>query len=264
LSDLHFGRVDDALVTPLIDKVRSLRPDLIVVSGDLTQRARSAQFKTARRFLDALPAPQIIVPGNHDIPMHHVFDRFVRPLEKYRRYICDDLEPEFVDAEIAVLGVNTARSLTIKGGRINAAQIGRLRTRLHALAPQVVRIVVTHHPFDLPDPYGKRDLVGRAPAAMGMFAASNVDLLLAGHTHDSHAGNTAARYDFGGYSAVIAQAGTATSTRHRNQANAFNIIRVAPSRIVVRQIACPIGGSTYAETGCQSFERSEQGWSQVP
>src|SRR5882724_10264204 len=122
LSDLHFGRVDERLVEPLIAAVTEIDPDLVAVSGDLTQRARSHQFREARAFLDALPQPQIVVPGNHDVPLHNVFTRFVRPLDKYKGYITDDLQPVYQDNEIVVVGVNTARSLTIKGGRINENQ----------------------------------------------------------------------------------------------------------------------------------------------
>ena len=91
LSDIHFGRVDPLVINPLIEAVNGLKPDLVAVSGDLTQRARSQQFKEARAFLDHLPKPQIIVPGNHDVPLHNVFARFLQPLRKYRRYITDDL-----------------------------------------------------------------------------------------------------------------------------------------------------------------------------
>ena len=111
LSDLHFGRVDAALLAPLRALVERLEPDVVVVSGDLTQRARSGQFQQARVFLDSLPGPQIVVPGNHDVPLYNVFSRFLTPLVKYRRHVTDDLSPEYVDEEIAVLGINTARSL---------------------------------------------------------------------------------------------------------------------------------------------------------
>src|SRR6267143_6988102 len=103
LSDLHFGRVDKQLIDPLISAVTEVSPDLVAVSGDLTQRARSHQFREARVFLDALPKPQIVVPGNHDVPLHNPFTRFLQPLDKYRRYITDDLEPAYVDEEIVVV-----------------------------------------------------------------------------------------------------------------------------------------------------------------
>src|SRR6476620_11455788 len=119
ISDIHFGRVDYDVVERAVEKINELEPHLVVVSGDLTQRARSGQFVEAKAFLDRLPQPQIVVPGNHDVPMYNVFDRFVNPLEKFKKYITADLTPTYVDDEVAVVGINTARSLTIKGGRIN-------------------------------------------------------------------------------------------------------------------------------------------------
>src|SRR5436309_7341748 len=126
LSDIHFGRVDPALIDPLLDAVRRLAPDVVVVSGDLTQRARTGEFQEARAFLDRLPQPRIVVPGNHDVPLYNLYGRFVEQLARYRRHITDDLEPSYIDDEIAVLGTNTARSLTWKGGRVNGRQIARI------------------------------------------------------------------------------------------------------------------------------------------
>jgi 3',5'-cyclic AMP phosphodiesterase CpdA len=260
LSDLHFGRVDEALLEPLITLIRSLRPDVLVVSGDLTQRAKSEQFKAARRFLDALPVPQIVVPGNHDVPLHNVFDRFFRPLVKYRRLVCDDLEPAFADGEIAVLGVNTARSATFKNGRINEAQISRLRTRLQDLAPETFKVVVTHHPFDLPEPYDEDDLVGRSDEAMAAFAACGVDLLLAGHMHASSAETTKREHKKQGYSAVAVQAGTATSVRLRTEPNSFNFIFADASRIAIQQFVCAPSEKTFSLANTRTFVRSEKGW----
>src|SRR5712692_261502 len=117
------------MLAPLTTLVRQKTPDVVAVSGDLTQRARTREFQEARRFLDALPSPQIVVPGNHDVPLHNLYARFLRRLDKYRRYITDDLDPYYADQEIAILGVNTARSLTIQGGRIGREQVARIRER---------------------------------------------------------------------------------------------------------------------------------------
>src|SRR5690242_8777714 len=95
LSDLHFGRTDPALIDPLLAAAREIAPDVVVVSGDLTQRARRAEFAAARAFLDALPSPQIVIPGNHDVPLYDVFSRFFRRLDRYQRTITEDLEPFF-------------------------------------------------------------------------------------------------------------------------------------------------------------------------
>src|ERR1700738_1008684 len=184
LSDLHFGRVDPQIVAPLIKTVSEISPDLVAVSGDLTQRARTQQFLEARAFLDALPQPQIVVPGNHDVPLHNVFSRF--------------LQPFYADEEIVVVGVNTARSLTIKGGRINEEQVARIREKLCGSAEELVKMVVTHHPFDLPEGYSDRGLVGRAQMAMIELADCGADLFLAGHLHVGHTGHTANRYNIRG------------------------------------------------------------------
>ena len=196
LSDLHFGKVDQALLAPLRKLIDQLEPHVVVVSGDLSQRARSAEFLAARGYLDSLPGPQIVVPGNHDVPLYNIFSRFLTPLVTYQRYVTDDLSPEYVDDEIAVLGINTARSLTFKDGRISHEQIDALRTRMAALPQGLTRVIVTHHPFDLPEHFDKDDLVDRAPQALQMFSECGVDLLLAGHLHASVAGNTAERYSW--------------------------------------------------------------------
>jgi hypothetical protein len=144
------------------EAVNAARPTLVVVSGDLTQRARTHQFEEARAFLDRLPKPQIVVPGNHDVPLYDVYSRFARPLDKWRRFISDDLEPFYEDEEMIVAGVNTARSLTRKYGRVNEEQVARLRERLCTYPDEVFKVIVTHHPFDLPEGADEREIVGRA------------------------------------------------------------------------------------------------------
>src|SRR5262245_27350497 len=121
LSDLHFGRIDPGLLAPLRDTVRALRPDLVAISGDFTQRARRRQFADARAFVDSLGARTLVVPGNHDIPLYDVAERLAAPLSRYRRYISSELEPEYQDDEMIVIGVNTARALVfpLGEGRIN-------------------------------------------------------------------------------------------------------------------------------------------------
>lgn len=235
LSDLHFGRTDSRVVAALESLVNHLMPDVVVVSGDLTQRAKPAQFREARRFLDALPRPQIVVPGNHDVPLYNVFQRFVQPLHKYRRFINVDLEPFHADGEIAVAGINTARSATFKNGRINALQMQRLHERFAPLDRSLMKIVVTHHPFDLPEGHGEARVVGRAEAAMRVFQKSGADMLLSGHLHTSHVGNSEQRYPLGGCGMLLVQAGTATSTRNRGETNSFNVIRVADATVDVER-----------------------------
>jgi 3',5'-cyclic AMP phosphodiesterase CpdA len=263
LSDLHFGRVDPELLDPLRELVHRIAPTVVVVSGDLTQRAKSEQFEEARAWLDTLPGPQIIVPGNHDISLYNVFRRFVLPLDRYKRHITEDLDPVYIDDEVAVLGVNTARSLTWKDGRVNKEQVEKIRATLASLPPDVVRVVVTHHPFDLPEGAEEDDLVDRAHMAMDVFAESGVDLLMAGHLHKSHAGNTEARYKISEYAALVVQAGTATSTRGRGEVNSFNVIRTEPQKIEVDRYGWDEIHKQFQILQTEKFMRSGNVWAEV-
>jgi 3',5'-cyclic AMP phosphodiesterase CpdA len=251
------------MIEPLIAIVSHARPDVVAVSGDLTQRARTGEFKKARAFLEALPSPQIVVPGNHDVPFYNPYARFVQRLEKYRQYITADLEPFFADPEIAVLGINTARSSTVKGGRINAGQVARIRERFSSLAPAVTRFVVTHHPFDLPVGYSERALVGRASMAMEKLEGSGADVFLAGHLHVIHRGEARLRYKGKCPAALVIQAGTATSTRGRGEVNSFNIIRVDGEQLVLERLNWRSEQQTFAVSSTESFRRTAQGWTEI-
>ena len=261
LSDLHFGKVDANLLDPLRELVHKIAPDVVVVSGDLTQRAKSEQFEEAKAWLDTLPGPQIIVPGNHDISLYNVFRRFLQPLTRYKRYITDDLDPIYIDDEIAVLGVNTARSLTFKDGRVNKEQVTTIKEQLSGLAPHITRIIVTHHPFDLPETDDHDDLVDRAPMAMKAFADCGVDLLLSGHMHTSRAGNTSDRHKIDDYAALVVQAGTATSTRGRGEVNSFNVVRVEHERIEVDRYGWDEVGKEFSLMKTEPFLRKGNVWS---
>jgi 3',5'-cyclic AMP phosphodiesterase CpdA len=260
LSDLHFGRIDARVVEPLAEAVNKVAPSLVVVSGDLTQRARARQFQEARAFLDRLPRPQVVVPGNHDVPLYDVLSRFARPLEKFRRYISEDVEPVYEDEEMIVAGLNTARSLTRKYGRVNERQVASLRERLCNYREDVMKVVVTHHPFDLPPGADEREIVGRAGMAMEALAACGADLLLAGHLHIGHTGHTAERYKIRGHSALVVQAGTATSTRGRGEANSFNVIRLKHPHIQVERRLWSAEAHIFRAANAETFRHTPEGW----
>ncbi len=263
LSDLHFGRVDPGVLEPLRKAVRELEPHAVVISGDLTQRAKAREFREARAFLDTLPRPQIVVPGNHDVPLYNVVKRFFAPLDNYRRYISPDLEPTYIDDEIAIVGINTARSLTFKGGRINDEQVARVREKLCDLSEEMAKIVVTHHPFDIPETWDHDNIVGRARMAMQTLAACGADLLLAGHAHMSHAGDTTARYRIDGYAALVVQAGTASSTRARGETNSFNALRIDGPDIRVDRHSWKPEAGQFEVSGSESFRHTAQGWHRI-
>lgn len=261
LSDLHFGRVDDRIVTPLVQRVRAVNPDLVAISGDFTQRARRGQFIQARAFLDALPFPKFVVPGNHDVPLFNVATRLLNPFGAYRRYISEDLEPAFVDAEIAIVGLNSARALVTEGrGRLNDTQVKRAADRLRALPTDLIKIIVTHHPFDLPEGFHEQNLVGRAAMAMAQLADAGADLFLAGHLHVSHIGHTAERYKIKGHSALVVQAGT-ISTRGRGEQNTFNVLKLVRREVSVERYTWSIETETFAQSWEGKFRHTDSGWS---
>ena len=182
------------------------------------------------------------------------------PLAKYCRFIGDDLEPFYADNEIAVAGINTARSLTFKHGRVNEGQMRRLHDRFAPLDDSVTKIVVTHHPFDLPEGFDPKHLVGRAAQAMEVFLKAGADVLLAGHLHTRHIATTATRYPVHGRAALVVQAGTATSTRGRGETNSFNRIVSDGDRLEVEHWAWGPGEGRFHPASSQTFTWVTSGW----
>ena len=236
MSDLHFGAHDERLVEAVDWQVDELKPDLVVISGDFTQRAKTEQFREACEFLEGLRerGHEVIgVPGNHDVPLYDVLRRFMSPLARYRRFIDESLCPFVELPGVAVLGINTARSLTFKDGRINKDQVEFIRETFSRTPSQVFRILVTHHPlFALQVGNEVERAIGRQELALDAVEEVGVDMLLAGHAHHASsqdAGDLVTRS--GGV--LVVQAGTATSTRVREQEQSFNTIDISADDVTV-------------------------------
>jgi 3',5'-cyclic AMP phosphodiesterase CpdA len=260
LSDLHFGRLDERIIAPLVQRITSIHPDVIAVSGDLTQRARRRQFQQASAFLARLPFPKVVVPGNHDVPLFNVAARLFDPFGGYRRWIGADLEPAYIDEEVAVIGLNSARGLITGGrGRLNLEQISTAAARLRQLPTAAVKVLVTHHPFDVPQGIPSDHLVGRASIAMRHFAEAGADLFLAGHLHISHVGHTANRYNIAGHSALVVQAGT-LSTRGRGELNTFNVLRIRRPEVAIERYSWETGRPGFDQSFEGTFRHTPEGW----
>jgi 3',5'-cyclic AMP phosphodiesterase CpdA len=236
ISDLHFGAHDERLVSAVETRIDELKPDLVVISGDFTQRARTEQFRDACRFLERIQhaGHEVLgVPGNHDVPLYDVLRRFLSPLARYRRFIDENLCPFVELPGLAVLGINTARSLTFKDGRINQDQVEFIRETFSRTPRGSFRVLVTHHPlFSLTVGDEVTRAIGRQELALDAVEKAGVDMLLAGHNHhaSSHSASDLVTRAGG---ALVVQAGTATSTRVREQEQSFNTIDVGEAAVTI-------------------------------
>jgi 3',5'-cyclic AMP phosphodiesterase CpdA len=261
LSDLHFGAHDDSLVAAVEQSADALKPDLIVISGDFTQRAKTQQFSDACRFLERLRerGHEVLgVPGNHDVPLYDVLRRFLSPLARYRRFIDESLCPFVELPGVAVLGVNTARSLTFKDGRINKDQVAFIRETFSRTPKDAFRIIVTHHPLFALEVAGEVErAIGRQELALDAVEESGVDMVLAGHAHHASsqdAGDLVTRS--GGV--LVVQAGTATSTRVREQEQSFNVIDIIDGSVTITVHAS--NGSEFRANDALRYQWQDGRW----
>lgn len=266
LSDLHFGAHDDTLVAAVEKEVDTLRPDLVIISGDFTQRARTEQFQQACQFLERLKNAGhdvLAVPGNHDVPLYDVLRRFLSPLARYKKYIDDTLCPWHQLPGVSILGLNTARSLTFSDGRINAEQVAYVRRHFAATPAGDLKLLVTHHPlFALPVDSGGLlgKPLGRHELALDAVNDLGIDVLLAGHNHRAsthHARDLVTRA--GG--ALVVQAGTATSIRLREETQSFNVIEAGRDELTV--CLKRWSGERFEAAVPTRFRRTEEGWRQA-
>ncbi|MFN3613384.1 MAG: metallophosphoesterase family protein [Rubrimonas sp.] len=252
LSDLHFGRLRDGLAEPLLDAVTRARPDLVAISGDLTQRATPEQFRAARAFVDRIAAPVVMVPGNHDAPLGAVFERIFAPWRRWRRWLGDDLEPVWRDGLLDVVGLNTADPWRWQSGRFPRDACARLATLTGGRPdPRRLRVVVAHHPL-IQRPEDPKAPTRGGGAGLAGLARVGADLVLTGHLHRWRAETAEG--------VVLCAAGSSLSTRLRGEDNDFNLLEVSPSRIRIVRHGAPSGSPAYAPAGEASFVRDGAGW----
>jgi 3',5'-cyclic AMP phosphodiesterase CpdA len=257
VSDLHLGTDDPAVVAGLLADVAAQRVDQVLVSGDLTMRARRAQFRAARALLDELGVPWVSVPGNHDLPLDLVLTRAFRPLRAYLRWICPEAEPLRLHDGVLVLGLNTARRYYWKGGRVDAGQIARIGSAFAASVP--LKILMVHHPVFVPAARSHRPVRG-VDRALRAAAAAGVDVVLCGHDHvQAHVDLALSRPDLGRH-VIGVMAGTATSRRVRaGEGQSYNVLSLTDAgrlRLEVRQFR----DGRFAPLLAREWTRVPDGW----
>ena len=256
---MHFGpphrpEASEAVLALVSER----RPDLVVISGDLTQRAKPEQFRQAREWVDRLEAPSIAVPGNHDVPMYRVWERALAPYAAYRKHFADEMEPVYTDDELYVVGVNSAFNWTTKHGRITGRRLTRLADQLAAAPAGLSKIVVIHHPLIPPPNFGLQKVTYNSHEAADLFSEAGVELVLSGHEHQSYFGFSEDYYTFGRRPYLFLSSGTTCSTRGRRAERGIqscNWIRMEDDALEVTNLRYESADDRFVERTSHRFAR---------
>ena len=265
LSDIHFGKISDPrVVEAIVREVNLLGVDLVVASGDLTQRARTEQFEAAKSFLGRFEAEVIVVPGNHDVRAwwHNPFERVFDSASRFSRLISDDLTPCVTRPGLAVFGLNSAHGLTIKGGKIRERHLAAMQDYFAAQPTGAFRVFVLHHHLLRLEALGSHDVARNARKALAMAQDCGVELVLCGHLHTSHVAHVEVAAptptDPEGRALVIASAGTATSSRGRGtdrDVNFYNVITIGSEQFSIEERRYDPESDAFEAVRTHSFDR---------
>lgn len=243
LSDTHFGTERPEALNALLQLAREQRPDVAVLSGDITQRATRGQFAAARDFIERLGVPQVLaIPGNHDLPLFDPWQRLLRPYARYARAFGSDREPVHRGPDLLIACVDTTRWWRHKNGEVSAAQVERVAQLLRGAGPHELRVVVTHQPVAVITPQDRANLLrGERVAAVRRWVAAGADLILGGHIHLPYVCPLGDHVRGLVRTAHAVQAGTAVSSRVRSgTGHSVNLIRVAPATAEGQRPACTV------------------------
>jgi 3',5'-cyclic AMP phosphodiesterase CpdA len=260
LSDLHIGKDLPRSGEVLLRDLQRLNPDLTVVTGDLTGRALLRQFRRAEAYLQRLPQPSMVIPGNHDVPVA-LAHRLIAPLARYKYYISKQLFPVHIDRKFCVLGINTARSIAIDAGGFSGKQIRQADRIIRAFPKDAVKIVLTHHPFVKPPGilrFRFRRLATHCEQVLRSFERSGVDLILSGHFHKPYVVDVRRFYTSLRRPIIHAQAGSAFRKCQRPDEVSYNVIRLTQNTISVE--IRKWNGRSFRSSGEQTFKRIRNQW----
>lgn len=258
ISDLHFGREKQEVLLALENKIKEIKPDIIIISGDLTQRAKKKEFMKVHRFLSNLNFPYFIIPGNHDLPVFNIFKRFINPWKRWKKFIQRDLESTFKNEKIAIYGLNSVRKMGVwfdfERGVISFTQKIKIKSFFENITDEKLKIVVAHHPFWLPDEQMFRDIIKGRDKAIEYFNEVGVDIILGGHIHLSFVKLFK--------NIIISHAGTCISNRTiKNNNNSFSLITGNNKEVFIE--LCEFNNNSFECVESHKFRKKDNLWNEI-
>ena len=257
LSDLHFGRANPDLVTPLLETIATAQPDHVIIAGDFVQRARASHFAPARDFLDRLTVPWLAVPGNHDLPLYNILERLRTPRAAYRHWIAEQTEPDLLTPDAAIVGIDTTHRWHHQRGLVRPAQIERVAAAIRENAADRAVVVVAHHPFHHAADIEKK-LMLHAPKALDIWAEAGPHILLTGHLHRWMVEPFVTSKNQS--MTLQVHCGTGLSTRLRGEPNDCAILEVTPGQLRIARLTVPEGAADFTQAESVVYQITEGGW----
>ncbi len=257
LSDLHFGTEDPEIVESLWNDIGSLGADVLVVSGDLTQRSRTRQFLAAKSFLDRFTIPMVVIPGNHDIPLYNIIKRLRKPFKRFKFFIAGEDFPQYEDEEVSIVGVNSVRSRRWKSGRISEEQIRKLKNIFREKDSSLIKLLAVHHNLVFSEEDENRKKQIRTASVLRELTDSRIDLILMGHDHRTFIAGLP-EPESPSFDSILIQAGTAVSRRTRAEKNSYNVLRILDHKLGVESRS--FSGTEFQHQSSFRFERRQAKW----
>ncbi len=260
ISDLRCGESVPQVAEALKADLSQIRPALVVVSGDVTRSGGRKQFQSAKAFLEAIPFPRLVVPGDRDAPVHSLWRRLRAPWRYYEQSIGSSVSAWFHDDELAVWGMNTARPLAWKRGWISYDQINSIKVRLCPIPESKFKVVVTHHPLVPPRGAPKSGVhyLGSRLFVGYILQMARVDLLLSGHLHARQPGSAQCVCPMREDTFVSVQSGRALGPSGRGRPTAYHQILLKDQEMVAALRVWD--GSQFTEQSRKVFRCAEEGW----
>ena len=252
LSDLHFGEERFALVPRLIEQLCYLAPDMVVITGDLTQHSRVDEYEEACRFITALPMPVLAVPGNRDLSPWNIPRRLMWRFKRWTDYINPDITPVLDIKGVRVVGMNSTDPFALHRGRLKEAELERASGHLANAPKGAIRVVAMHHPFYHPSEVGRTTMLAGSNAALRL-AEAGAEIVLCGHLHHRAAPPFALLE--GQRRILNIESGSTLASTVNHTDNRFNLIELDKGSAKVTTYSCSSGSLTFAAVATNDFRK---------